>query len=104
MGNNPPPTVGGADSNNTFLPPAEDKKILRLTTSLSQIIQQHVINFYRTDTTIHPDPNPFDFVPTTAKSLEIALRRCVALAILDFINDTIKYGEKNCRGNYESQL
>ena len=101
MGSNSPLT---AYRRNAFLPVAEDKKILKHTASLSQNIQQHVTNFYRTDTTTHPHHNPFGFEPTTAKGLEIALRRFIAFWIVGFINDTIKRGEQNNLDNYESQF
>ena len=83
-------------------PPAKDKKILADTARLSQNIQ-HVTNFYRTNKTALLDHHPFDFKPASPKGTEIALRRCVASSILDFINDVIKHGEESNLDNCESQ-
>ncbi|KAI5817595.1 hypothetical protein BZA77DRAFT_309996 [Pyronema omphalodes] len=79
---------------------AEDKQILNNTQSLSQFIQQHVTNFYETPSSssgggsgggdITKTPNPFAFVPLSAKCFEVALRRRIANDIVEFIHHKIK--------------
>ena len=95
-------TINGVNRTDSL--PTEDKKILADAAGLSQNIQQHVTNFYRIDETVLLDRHPFDFKPASPKTIEIALRRCVASSILDFINGAVKYGEESNLDNCGSQF
>ncbi|KAF8246987.1 hypothetical protein K440DRAFT_630329 [Wilcoxina mikolae CBS 423.85] len=72
--------------------PPEDKKIVSYTANLSQLIQQHVTNFYNMDECKISDPIPFGFVPLTPRCVEVAFRRYIGIYIITFIQQSIECG------------